>query len=227
MNHTLLPPSDEEIITYVKAIVTSLLYLQTNVPMEDIAAFVQSIMASDLHPTCPKFWHHAMKDPVQKGNKHLNSCYAVGTSGPPRILPSNVTLLPAVIVLKMIVNAVKQINAHKEVRICAHGGHQVQGQDFEESFVHTVLGQSIEISVAVSCFLGINIFHFDIHYAFQTCPDDSPDAKRTWLRINQTWLDYYRERHPIKWPDGFTSWDDLFQLIDLKLQEINSGTTTL
>jgi hypothetical protein len=114
--------------------------------MEDIAAFVQSIMASDLQPMCPKFWHHAMKDPVQKGNwikamyKHLDSCYSVGTFSPPRIQPSDVTmLLPAVIVLKMIVNAVKQINAHK-VRICAHGGHQVQGWDFEESFAHTVLG---------------------------------------------------------------------------------------
>jgi hypothetical protein len=32
------------------------------------------------------------------------------------------------------------------------------------------------------------------------CPDDSPAAKRTWLCINQTWLDFYRERHPIKWP---------------------------
>jgi hypothetical protein len=73
-----------------------------------------------------------MKDPVQKGNwikamyKHLDSCYSVSTFGPPRILPSDVTVLPAVIVLKMIFNAVKQINAHK-VRICAHGGHQVQG----------------------------------------------------------------------------------------------------
>jgi hypothetical protein len=123
----------------------------------------------------------------------------LGTFGPPRILPSNVTMLPAVIVLKMIANAVKQINAHK-VRICAHGGHQVEGQDFEESFAHTVLGQSIKNSVAVSCFLGWYIFQFDIHSAFQTCPDNSLDAKRTWLRINQTWLDSYKESHPIKWP---------------------------
>jgi hypothetical protein len=110
--------------------------------LSDILVFVQSIMASDLHPTCPKFWHHAMKDPVSKGKwieamyKHLDSCYAIGTFGPPRIPPSNVTVLPAVIVLKMIINAVKQINAHK-VRICAHGGHQEQGRDFDESFSHT------------------------------------------------------------------------------------------
>jgi hypothetical protein len=65
MNHALLPPPDEDIIAYVKAIMTSLLYLQTNMPMEDIVTFVQSIMASDLHPRCQNFWHHAMKDPVQ------------------------------------------------------------------------------------------------------------------------------------------------------------------
>jgi hypothetical protein len=182
MNHALLPPPDNKILAYVKAIMTSLLYLQTDVPMEDIAAFVQSIMASDLQPTCPKFWHHAMKDPVQKGNwikamcKHLDSCYAVGTFGPPLVPPSNVTVLPAVIILKMIINAVKQINAHT-VRICAHGGHQVQGKDFEESFALTVLGRLIKISVAVSCFLGWNIFHFDIQNAFQTCPDNAPDAE--------------------------------------------------
>jgi hypothetical protein len=48
MNHALIPPPDDEILAYVKAIVTSSLYLQTDVPMEDKVAFVQSIMASDL-----------------------------------------------------------------------------------------------------------------------------------------------------------------------------------
>ena len=77
-----------------------------------------------------------MKDPVNKGKwieamfKHVDSCYAVGTFGPPRLPPKSVTVLPAVIVLKMIVNAVKQINSHK-VRICVHGGHQEQGRDFD------------------------------------------------------------------------------------------------
>jgi hypothetical protein len=132
--------------------------------------------------------------------KHLNSCYAIGTFGPPHIPPSNVTVLPAVIVLKMIINAVKQINAHK-VRICAHGGHQEQGRDFDESFAHTVLGRLIKIGIAVACFLMWLIFHFDIHKAFQTCPDDSPDRERTWLRINQIWLDYYHESYPEKFKE--------------------------
>ena len=44
-------------------------------------------------------------------------------------------------------------------------------------------------------------FHFDIHNAFKTCLDNSPEGERTRVRINQTWLDYFRERHPDKWPD--------------------------
>jgi hypothetical protein len=161
-------------------------------------------MALDLNPICPKFWHHAMKDPAHKSCwieamfKHLNSCYAIGTFGPPRIPPSNITVLPAVIVLKMVINAVKQINAHK-VQVCVHGGHQEQGQDFEESSAHTVLGWSIKITVAIACYLAWLIFHFDIHNAFQKCPDNFPESERTWLCINQTWLDFYHKQCPNKW----------------------------
>jgi hypothetical protein len=132
MNNALQQPPGDDVIAYVRSIITSSLHFNTDIPIEEITAFVMSIMASDLNPVRPKFWHHAMKDPVHKGNwveamyKHLDSCYAVGTFGQPKIPPSTVTVLPAVIVLKMVINAVKQINAHK-VRICAHGGHQVQG----------------------------------------------------------------------------------------------------
>jgi hypothetical protein len=119
MNNALQQPPGNDVIAYVRSIITSSLHFNTNIPIEEITAFVMSIMATDLNPVCPKFWHHAMKDPVHKGNwvevmyKHLNSCYAVGTFGRPKIPPSTVTVLPAVIVLKMVINAVKQINAHK------------------------------------------------------------------------------------------------------------------
>jgi hypothetical protein len=205
MEQAFLQAPDNDIIEYVQLIITSSLHFNTDVLLDEIIAFVTSIMASDLHPTCLKFWHHAMQDPVHKGNwieamyKHCDSFYAVRTFRPPCIPPASVTVLPAVIVFKMIINAMKQINAHK-VRICAHGGHQEQGQDFKESFAHTVLGRLIKIGVAVSAFLGWNIFHFDIHNAFQTCPDNVPEQDCTWLCINQTWLDYYPERHPLEWP---------------------------
>ena len=108
MAAALCSPPEEETVAYIQSIMTSSLHTHTDISLPEITAFVRSNMASDLHPTCPKFWHHAMKDPVSKGKwieamfKHLDSCYAVGTFGPPRIPPSNVTVLPAVIVLKMI-----------------------------------------------------------------------------------------------------------------------------
>jgi hypothetical protein len=86
MDLALQPPPDDDVIAHVQSVITSSLHLSTDIPMEEKIAFVQSIMASDLNPICPKFWHHAMKDPVRKGNwieamfKHLDSCYATKTS---------------------------------------------------------------------------------------------------------------------------------------------------
>jgi hypothetical protein len=119
MEKALFLQPDDDIIAYIRSIIVSSMDLDDDVPLDEIIAFVQSIMAWDLTPIFPKFWHHAMKDPAHKSCwieamfKHLDSCYAIGTFGPPRIPPSNVTVLPAVIVLKMVINAVKQINAHK------------------------------------------------------------------------------------------------------------------
>ena len=77
----LQPPPDEETVMFVLSIITDTLQLHShNVPSDAITMFVQSIMASDSHPFCPKFWHHAMKDPVTRGKwieamyKHLDSC---------------------------------------------------------------------------------------------------------------------------------------------------------
>jgi hypothetical protein len=187
----LLPQPYDDIVAFVRSILTTSLTMDIEATLDDIIAFVQSSMALDLSPIRPKFWHHAMKDSAHKSCwieamfKHLDSCYAIGTFRPPQIPPANVTVLPAVIVLKVVINAVKQINAHK-VRVCVHGSHQEQGRDFEESFAHTVHGQSIKICVAIACYLAWLIFHFDIHNAFQTCPDNSPESEHTWLRINQS-----------------------------------------
>jgi hypothetical protein len=77
MQLRLQPPPDDDVVEYIQAIIISALTLETDIPLNDIVAFVQSIMASDLNPVCPKFWHHAMKDPTSKGKwieamlKHL------------------------------------------------------------------------------------------------------------------------------------------------------------
>jgi hypothetical protein len=172
MEWHLRPQPDDDIIAFVRSILMTSLTMDIGAPIDDIITFVQSIVALDLCPIFPKFWHHAMKDLAHKSHwieamfKHLDSCHAIGTFGPPQLPPANVTVLPAVIVLKMVIYAVKQINAHK-VQVCLHGGHQEQGRDFEELFADTVLGQSIKICVAIACYLAWLIFHFDIHNAFQ------------------------------------------------------------
>jgi hypothetical protein len=64
MDKALLPQPDDNIIAYIWSIIVSSMDLHANVPRDDIIAFIQSIMALDLNPICPKFWHHAMKDPA-------------------------------------------------------------------------------------------------------------------------------------------------------------------
>jgi hypothetical protein len=67
MRKVLLAHPEEDTTAYVCSIIVEALQLKTDIPMDDIYAFVQSIMASNLQPICPKFCHHAMKDPVSKG----------------------------------------------------------------------------------------------------------------------------------------------------------------
>jgi hypothetical protein len=70
--------------------------------------------------------------------KHLDSCYAFGTYGCPSLPPRDAVVLPSVIVLNLVINALKQIDNYN-VRICIHGGHQEQGREHEESYAHTIL----------------------------------------------------------------------------------------
>jgi hypothetical protein len=65
MDEALLPQPDNN-IAYIRSIIVSSMDLDASVPLDDIIAFVQSIMALDLNPICPNFRHHAMKDPAHK-----------------------------------------------------------------------------------------------------------------------------------------------------------------
>jgi hypothetical protein len=98
----------------------------------DFIAKIWSILqtASDLK--CPRSFSAALKEPVHRGKwiaafyKHLDSCYALGTYGCPKIPPADATVLPAVVVLKLVLNQLKQAAAHK-IRVCVNGGLQIQG----------------------------------------------------------------------------------------------------
>jgi hypothetical protein len=135
---------------------------------------------SSIHPMemekCPTSFGRAMQDPVHCAQwreslfTHLSSCYSVGTYGCPTIPPPGATILPAVIVLRLVLTQLKQATARKR-RICVNGSVQIQGRDYEESFMPTLLAPSTKILIAVACYLNWQLYHFDVHNAFQSTPD--------------------------------------------------------
>jgi hypothetical protein len=82
-------------------------------------------------PKCPRSLMVVIKEPVHCGKwiaafffKHLDSCYALTDAS---------TVLPAVVVLKLVLNQLKQAAAQKNC-VCVNGGLlQVQGKDYDES----------------------------------------------------------------------------------------------
>jgi hypothetical protein len=78
--------------------------------------------------------------------------------------PPGATVLPAVVVLKLVLNQLKQAAADK-ICVCINGGLEIQGKDYEESYAHTILTPSLKIILAVACCLTWLLFHFDIHNA--------------------------------------------------------------
>jgi hypothetical protein len=189
------------------------LFLDMELIDPEFAADVWSILKSASDPQCPKSFSAALKEQVHQGKwiaafyKHLDSCYALGTYGCPQIPPGEATVLPAVVVLKLLLDQLKQAAAHN-IRVCVPGGLQVKGKDYEESYAHTILSHSLKIIIAVACCLAWLLFHFDIHNAFQSTPDAGDiHGNRSWLQINHLWLDYIRECKPEMW----TKVSDLLQ----------------
>jgi hypothetical protein len=45
MRRRLCPPPEDDVVAYVRSIIVVALTLETDIPLEDIVAFVQSIMA--------------------------------------------------------------------------------------------------------------------------------------------------------------------------------------
>jgi hypothetical protein len=94
----------------------------------------------------------------------------MGTYGCPTIPPPGATILPAVIVLKLVLNQLKQA-AMRKTRICVNGSVQIQGRDYEKPYTPTLLAPSTKILIAVACYLNWQLFHFDVHNAFQSTTD--------------------------------------------------------
>jgi hypothetical protein len=109
-------------------------------------------------------------------------------------------VLPAVVVLKLVLNQLKQAAARKNC-ICVNGGLQIQGKDYDGSYTHTILSQYLKIIIAIACCLSWMLFHFDIHNGFQSTPDQGNiNGNLSWLRISDIWLNYIRENKLEWWP---------------------------
>jgi hypothetical protein len=132
-----------------------------------------------------------MLDPVHRAQwreslfGQISSCYSMGTYGCPTIPPPGATILTAVIVLKLVLNQLKQA-AMRKTRICVNGLVQIQGRDYEESYTPTLLAPLTKILIAVACYLNWQLFHFDVHNAFQSTPDPGDiHGNRAYLKINR------------------------------------------
>ncbi len=128
---------------------------------------------------------------------HLDNCHSIGTYGPPCLPPSDVTILPAVIVLKHVINSNKQINERKVSCLCVNGSFQQKGIDCTESFAPTILAISIKVFIAISLHLQCDIYHIDISNAFQNTPAP-PDAngRHLSLWVFPEYLLWYQARFP-------------------------------
>ena len=113
------------------------------------SGFTVSSITSHPNTLCPRSFHEAMKGPF-RGEwtaalfHHLDNCHSIGTFGAPGLPPHDATLLPAVLVLKHVVNSAKQINDRK-VRLCVNGSYQIKGVDYTESFAPRILTMSINV----------------------------------------------------------------------------------
>jgi hypothetical protein len=98
-------------------------------PLDDATLHACDVFAdylqyvASIHPTeeelCPSSFKRAMQDPVRRAQwreslfNHLSSCYSMGTYRCPTIPPPGATILPVVIVLKLVLNQLKQAAARK------------------------------------------------------------------------------------------------------------------
>ena len=163
--------------------------------------------SSDPVLKCPPNWRAAMKgSDKQKWIKalfdHLEKCYINGTYGIPTIPPPGASVIPPVIVLKHLLNVVKQIDERK-IRVCCNDSKQVQGVDFEESFASALLALTMALFFAIVGSLGMDVYHFDISNCFQCTPDENPS--KLWMGpIFPEWIDMLKSCCPNEY-NMFTS----------------------
>jgi hypothetical protein len=64
----------------------------------------------------------------------------------------------------------------------------------------TLVAPSTKILITITCYLNWQLFHFDVHNAFQSTPDPGDiHGNQAYLRINRVWLEYIKLHKPNWW----------------------------
>ena len=82
------------------------------------------------------------------------------------------TILDPIMALKHKLDEFNRLEERK-LRLCAHGGQQLPGIDYDESYAPAILGASMRMLVALSAWLGLRLFYADVSNAFQSTPDET------------------------------------------------------
>ena len=145
-------------------------------PLHAQPEFQQVDFSKDKAPS----WKKAMKGPYRKWWLHaldqfMQKCRPYSTFSLPIVPPANATVLDLVVVLKYALDEFQRLNEFK-LRLCAHGGQQTQGKDYDFSFAPAPVSASLRFMIATYAWLcgeykDLTLKHIDIKNAFQSTPD--------------------------------------------------------
>ena len=146
---------------------------------------------------CPSSFKACMKGPHRPAwlaalFKHLDSNQGYGTFAAPCIPPPGACVLDAILAIKHKTDEYNRL-VERKLRLCAHGGQQIAGVDYDESYAPAILATSFRLCIVMACHLGLWLWHLDVSNAFQSTPD--PDGK-TFLRCFPEYLLWFADRFP-------------------------------
>jgi hypothetical protein len=168
---------------------------------------MQRAVWSIAHPSapplsCPKTFGQCMKGPFRREwlaslFKHLDSNDGYNAFAAPVVPPAGACVLDCIIALKHKTDEFNRL-LERELRLCAHGGQQIAGLDYDEPYAPAILATSFRLTVVLACHLGLWLYHLDVSNAFQSTIDKDP---KTFLRCFPEYLLWFESRHPSAYAD--------------------------
>ena len=101
------------------------------------------------------------------------------------IPPTGACVLDGILAIKHKIDEYNRL-VERKLRLCAHGGQQIAGLDYNESYAPAILATSLRLSVVLACHLGVWLFHLDVSNAFQSTPDGRARLKVKKPELNFT-----------------------------------------